>query len=117
MAVISPPYVNFLSNPVLNIGSTPTIILGSEHACIIDSILLTNVTSNNINVSLYILREVDDIGVQFPLPTINIASLAYTDVLYNTTLTIQAGDILYAYSDFSSNLFNSCVSYRQLVEL
>jgi hypothetical protein len=39
------------------------------------------------------------------------------DVLLNATLTLEPGDLLYASSDYSSNLFNSFVSYRELTEI
>jgi hypothetical protein len=105
--------------PTLNIASTPTLIFGSEHTCILDGLVLANQTDSTIIVSLYILREVvQNNATEFSLANkIILQPNERTDILDAATLTLESGDLLYAYSDFSGNTFNSFVSYRELTEL
>jgi len=114
------PFVNFRMNPTSGIGSTPVIIFGNDvYTCLIDGIVLANVTDNPIVITLAIAREVT-IGAEtyFTLGgQISLQPNDRVDVLLNTTLTLEPGDLLYASSDYSSNLFNSFVSYRELTEL
>jgi hypothetical protein len=114
------PFVNFRMNPTSGIGSTPVIIFGNDACtCLIDGIILANTTNNVIVVTLTVAREVT-IGAEtyFTLGgQISIQPNDRVDVLLNATLTLQPGDLLYASSDYSSNLFNSFVSYRELTEL
>ena len=114
------PFVNFRMNPTSGIGSTPVIIFGNDACtCLIDGIVLANVTDNPIVITLAIAREVT-IGAEtyFTLARqISIQPNDRVDVLLNATLTLEVGDLLYASSDYSSNLFNSFVSYRELTEL
>lgn len=105
--------------PTLNISSTPELIFGSQYTSILDSIVLANQTDGNIIVSLYILREVVQ-GNATECTVANkivLSSKSRIDILDSATLTLEAGDLLYAFSDFSGNLFNSFVSYRELTEL
>jgi len=113
------PFVNFKMQPTLNISSTPELIFGSQYTSILDSIVLANQTDGNIIVSLYILREVvQDNATEFTLANkIILSPKERLDLLDAATLTLEAGDLLYAFSDFSGNLFNSFVSYRELTEL
>ena len=114
------PFVNFRMNPTSGIGSTPVIIFGNDACtCLIDGIVLANVTDNPIVITLAIAREVT-IGTEsyFTLGgQISLQPNDRVDVLLNATLTLEPGDLLYASSDYSSNLFNSFVSYRELTEL
>ena len=114
------PFVNFKMNPTSGIGSTPVIIFGNDaYTCLIDGIVLANVTENPIVITLAIAREVT-IGTEsyFTLGgQISLQPNERVDVLLNATLTLEPGDLLYASSDYSSNLFNSFVSYRELTEL
>ena len=118
---IAYPFVNFRMTPTLNVGSTPTLIFGSQNTCAIDGIVLSNQTESPISVSIYILRE------SYPTPgqpteylfanKVSIDALDRIDILLAETLTLEAADLLFAYSDFSSALFNTFVSYRELTEL
>ena len=116
----SAPFVNFRMNPTSDIGSTPVIIFGNDaYTCLIDGIVLANITNNVIVVTLAIAREVT-LGTEsyFTLAReISIQPYDRIDALLNATLTLEPGDLLYASSDYSSNLFNSFVSYRELTEL
>ena len=116
----SSPWVNFKMTPTKEIGSTPTLIFGNDtHTCLMDGIVLANITDAVILVTLTVAREVTVgtetdfiLGNQIPLQPND-----RVDVLLNATLTLEAGDLLYASSDYSSNLFNTFVSYRELTEL
>jgi hypothetical protein len=117
--MVAYPFVNFKMWPTKNIGSTSTIIFGNDaFPCLIDGVVLANVTNNPIVVTLEIAREIT-IGEEsyFTFGSqIAIGAFERVDVLFNSSLTLQAGDLLYAYSDYSSNIFNSFVSYRELAE-
>ena len=103
------PFVNFRMNPTSDIGSTPVIIFGNDaYTCLIDGIVLANITNNVIVVTLAIAREVT-LGTEsyFTLAReISIQPYDRIDALLNATLTLEPGDLLYASSDYSSNLFN-----------
>lgn len=106
--------------PVMNIDSTPTIIFGNDQTtCILDSIIISNLTSNQILVSLYIAREIT-IGTESDFifgNSIPINPNDRIDILKGSTITLELGDLLYAYSDFSGNTFNTFISYRELNQL
>jgi hypothetical protein len=106
--------------PTNEISSTPMLIFGNDqNVCLLDSIFLTNLTDNPIEVTLSLSREVE-IGTETDFVIVNEMSLdakGRIDVLQNTSLTLQPGDLLYAYSDFSENVFNAFISYRELTEL
>ena len=116
----SAPFVNFRMNPTSNIGSTPMIIFGNDaYTCLIDGIVLANISNNVIVVTLAIAREVTQGSESYFTLARQISIQPYDriDALLNVTLTLEPGDLLYASSDYSSNLFNSFVSYRELTEL
>jgi hypothetical protein len=114
MTAPAAPYVNFKPYIVKNINNTPTKIFGSDYTCILDSALWVNLSNVPITVYAYYLKD----GIQTIFcPGVKIDAFGYTDWLYNATFYPGAGEFLYAYSDYSSNLFNSFVSYRQLNEL
>lgn len=116
----SSAFVNFKMAPTAQISSTPTLIFGNDQfTCLLDGIFLSNLTNNQINVTLSIAREIV-IGTETDfILTQSLALDAYgqIDVLANTSLTLEPGDLLYASSDFSGNLLNAFVSYRELTEL
>lgn len=113
------PFVSFKMQPTLNVNSTPTLIFGSQVTCLLDSVLLANQGETSLVASLWIAREVEpgqetDFMLARRVP---LAPFAPLDVLLQTTLTLEPGDLLYAQSDYSDNLFNSFVSYRAFNEL
>ena len=115
------PFVNFKMTPTLNVGSTPAIIFGTDrHTCLIDGIVISNTTNDVLVVNLSIGREVTTPGGQTKFTFcsyLNIQPYDRVDVLLNATLTLETGDLLYAASNYSSNLFDTFVSYRELTEL
>ena len=114
------PFVNFKMAPTGPISSTPLLIFGNDqYTCLLDGILLCNLSDNPINVTLSIAREIE-VGVETNFTIVQSLALeAYSqiDVLLNASLTLEPGDLLYANSDFSGNLLNAFVSYRELTEL
>jgi len=105
--------------PTLKVGSSPTIIFGSDlYTCLIDGIVLANLTTNAIFVTVYVSREITT-GTDTKFIFANHVSIQASDrvdLLLNCALTLQAGDLLYAFSNYSYNTFNSFVSYRELVQ-
>lgn len=113
------PFVNFKMLPTANINSTPTIIFGNDqYTCVLDGIILASVTNNVILVTLYVAREVT-IGTETDFILANQISLNPSERInvLSDSFTLESGDLLYAYSDFSGNIFNSFISYRELTEL
>lgn len=114
------PFVVFKMWPTANINSTPTLIFGNDqNGCILDGILVSNITDNVIILKFYILREVEEeTATEFVVANnVVINANDRIDILKDSTLTLEIGDTLYAYSDFSGNLFNTFISYRSLTEL
>lgn len=112
---IAPPWVNFKLYTTAQVGSTPTLVFGSQQACIIDEVQITNTIQEKILVDITILRE-DGINYFFlKQQPINVYGIV--NVLKGSVLYLEPGDLLYANSDFSGNLFDCLVSYRQLNEL
>lgn len=116
----SSPFVRFKMMPTAQIGNTPQLIFGNDaHVCVLDGLMLTNLTDNAILVSLHITRE-GTAGAETDFTLMNQVSLssqASIDVLKDASLTLEPGDLLYATSDYSYNLFNVFISYRELMEL
>ena len=114
------PFVNFKMQPTSTINSTPVIIFGNDqHTCLIDGIVLANTTDSPIEVKVSVTREgVEGTKIYFSLANkIVIQSGDRTDILINAALTLEPGDLLYASSDYSTNSFDTFVSYRELTEL
>lgn len=112
-------FVNFKMQPTGPINSTKTLVFGNDlYTCILDGLLLSNLTNNSIQITLWLSRETD-IGVETELILMNqvlIPENGKIDVLEGLSLTLEVGDLLYAASDFSSNIFNIFISYRELQE-
>lgn len=115
------PFVSFKLQPTEQISSTPQLIFGSQVTCILDGLIIANQCDDRLLFSLYLLRE-----DQSPTPTGATQYMLVSnkpleaqdsvDLLESKTLFLEAGDTLYAYSDYNSNVFNTFVSYRQLNE-
>ena len=120
---ITYPFVNFLMEPTQGIGSTPTLIFGNEnYACIIEGIIVASQVNNQLLFSLYFLREDDTVSppvaTEYMLTTNQtLTANESIDWMHRKTIILQPGDALFAYSDYSDNLFNTFVSYRELKEL
>lgn len=120
---ITYPFVNFLMKPTREIGSTPTLIFGNDqYTCIIEGLIVANQVNNQILFSLYLLREDDTVSppvaVEYMLTTNQpLEANQSMDWMQGKTFILQPGDTLFAYSDYSDNLFNTFVSYREFIEL
>lgn len=115
------PFVIFRQTATKDIGSTPVFVFGSQYACILDGLIISNQVDNDILFSLYLLREEGEptpLPVEYPfILNKSLAAKDSLDWLYGKNLTLEAGDTLWAYSDYSDHLFNTMISYRELTEL
>lgn len=119
------PWVNFGSVLSTNIDSTELLLYTAPAATIIDSIIITNLSPKEIFIFFKILGE--------RTPPLGSSPIAYKPFLANrrvvekessieilptpqSTVTLEAGDFLYANSDSSGNRFDCVISYRQLLE-
>jgi hypothetical protein len=109
-------FVQFKNNPTGNVGSTPTEIFTNSNTCIIDSILFINLTNKQIIISSYLLRPISTTPTQFDMQQIAIPANGSSELFLGSLFMTEPDDAIYAYSDFSGNLFNSFVNYRALTE-
>ncbi len=114
------PFVIFDRQLTANINSTPTIIFGEDqHTCFVQGVIITNMTDNIILVTLY--RAIEETpGIETDIVTGNkipVQPYCLQDILAGTYLIIKPGDLLYALSDFSGNIFNTTVNFHKLTEL
>lgn len=119
------PWVEFGSVLVQNIDSTELLLYTAPAATIVDSVILTNTTKNDIFIDFKILGE-----RTLPSGGSPIAQKPYIankrEIKANSSIELlptpqsniilQAGDFAYANSDFSGNRFDCVISYRQLLE-
>ena len=105
-------------HPTLAVNSTPTLIFGSEKTCLIDSLILSNQENWPLQASFWINREVTKgIETTFMLDCqVSLSPLERRNVLKDTPLTLEPGDLLYAMSDNSESVFNTFVSYRAVLK-
>ena len=104
-----------------NIESTPQpIFVNERHTCLIDSILLTNITETDIYISLYVLYEEGELtpsAIQhFLHKNTYVPAQKTLELGFGEGLSLQAGDILFASSNYHANLFNAYVCYREIQE-
>ena len=114
------PFVIFKQDPTKEIGSTPILIFGNDfYTCLLDGIELVNLTDSTIIVTLSMAREIT-VGVETDFTyrkQLVIQPYDSMDVQMQRAFTMEPGDLMYAFSDYSSNLFNAFVTYRILTEL
>lgn len=119
------PWVKFGSVLMHNIDSTELLLYTAPAATIVDSILITNLTNKDIFVDFKVLGERippfgDSPVTQKPfVANRRLVEKASTIEILPTPqsiVTLEAGDIAYANSDFSGNRFDCIISYRQLLE-
>ena len=109
------PFVDFKLYTTVQIGSTPTLIFGKPNTCRIDEVQITNTVSDNIFVDIYVLRE--DGTTPFFRKHQAVAAYQALNLLKGSLIILEAGDLLYASSDFSGNLFDCLISYEMFLEL
>lgn len=123
------PWVKFFSEPEPSIDSTPTIICSGIQTTIVDSIVACNRSDQDIFVDLFTLMERERNESltpitnyrqnKFLIPKNGSAELltpTHTDQRVDSLLILQSGDLLYANSDYSGNLFDCLVVGRRLLE-
>ena len=120
------PWVNYNMTLTANIDSSPVIVFGSDtHSCVLNNINVCNTSPNDISVFFYVLRL--DVGNAFFKFNHFISQNTSQDLLNLTTvnglpapssseLTLQSGDILYAYSNSAINTFDCLISFSELLE-
>ena len=111
------PFVDYKRWPVQDIDSTPTLIFGNDQTnCIIEGLFITNTTNNIINVNVYMLYEDEDGNPieHYLVKSLKINALDSVDFLKGNQIIVKSEDTIFAYSDFSGNLFNTYVSYIEL---
>jgi hypothetical protein len=110
------PWVNFGLEMTPNIDSTPTLVFGKPNNSIVDTIVLCNTTEQDIFIDIKILGERDDVPITvYRVNNYLIPKLGSAQIL-GESMILQAGDLLYANSDFADNTFDCMISYRQLLE-
>jgi hypothetical protein len=117
----TPPWVNFWSNPTPAIDSTPTLIFLSANTCIIKAIGVCNTSNVDIFVTVTALQERTINDTPTPITTHrfrNVPLKLYQtfDLIEGNQQILQAGDSLFANSDFSGNTFDCWVDYEELLE-
>jgi hypothetical protein len=111
------PWVNFKLAVTIGIDSTPVLVFGLQQSAMIDSIRLTNTCGNPLLADVYILREVEGVATSsFIAYRFSLQAASALELLDGSVLYPEAGDTLWANSDFSGNRFDSLISYRQLLE-
>jgi hypothetical protein len=108
----------------VNIDSTPLLIFGEQSTCIIDSIILCNMTDQDIFIDLKFLIDDPDNpeGVfikNYLIPrftTVDLMAYLRNENSSDSIMYPSGGDLIYANSDSSNNRFNCFVFYRALLE-
>jgi hypothetical protein len=107
------PLVVYTHSYYSNISNPQSPIFGiKDRKCIVNSILLSNLTDSKIFVTICAFSE------NFILiPQIEIDAKKTIDALKEIdSIMLEPGQLLYASSDFSANLFNADVQYKVLSE-
>jgi hypothetical protein len=93
------------------------LVFGTEQSVMIDSIRLTNTCGNPLLADVYLLREVEGLGQDFFIARqFSLQAPSALELLDGSVLYLEAGDTLWANSDFSGNTYDCLISYRQLLE-
>lgn len=118
--VVDNPFVKFRLKVTPNIDSTSLPIMLSDKTCILDTVWLTNTLDRNIFADLKTMREIstdngDEILEGSFAKNYLLENFASKDLLKDSLLHLEPIDQFYANSDFSSNVFDALVSYRELI--
>jgi len=108
-------FVLFKMSSSKDIDDTETVILSAANTCILDSICLSNQTNNAMAIDIAIRRTGPETFI-FKKNLI-LDSFETKDALLDLTVTLEPNDELVVNSDFSTSLFSTFVSYRELTEL
>lgn len=112
-------FVDYKMDPTSGITTTPIKVFSKNYNCIIDGISIVNMVNNTINVGLYMTRQPSlaaPIDMYDLRKNITLNSYQSLDILHGESFNLEYTDALFAYSDFSENIFNVFISYRALTE-
>lgn len=115
---VSAPFVEIKSTSTKDIDSTPLIIYGFDNASFIDSIWVCNTTNKEIFINIQRLIERD--LVTSTTNFVNYYVLApyeSKEILKGSVLNMEPGDLLYGFTNFSGDRFDSHVSGRLVTEV
>jgi hypothetical protein len=112
------PWVNFNLTPTSGIDSTNTLVFGSPNHCIVDSIFVCNTTDQEIFIDVTVLAErvVDEPTTTYIVKNYLLRKSEGVELIKESVINMEAGDLMYAKSDFADNTFDCMVSHRQLLE-
>jgi hypothetical protein len=111
------PWIVPFNVPSQGVDSTPLLVCGASITTFVDSIYVCNTTSNDIFVNFYTLCERSMVvTTTYRVNKFIVPRFASAEILTESCLTLQTGDLLYGFSDYSGNLFDCTVSGRQLLE-
>ena len=96
------PWVRFLKVPTQGVDSTPLALYTAPVTTLVDVIRVCNTTSVDIYVNFYLLSVRSAITIKsFLENNFLVPRFASASILTGYPQTMQTGDILYGYSDFS----------------
>ena len=109
------PFVNFKSVST-EVGGMDTRIFGQDTACIVDSIWAGNQSSSDLMLNMYVMKNGETESQKIMLVSKWLFK-AYEsfELIENSVLYLEPGDLLFAYTDFSENHLTITVSYRALI--
>jgi hypothetical protein len=109
------PFVSFKSRPTHKVNSGNNLIFGTQFTSIVDSILIINTSNANILVEVTMLKEFEGNPVTIYIEkSLNIPKDSKAEILLGMVIYAESGDLLFAKSNYSSNTFDSLVSYREM---
>lgn len=109
------PFVTFKSRPTHKVNSDNNLIFGTQFTSIVDSILIINTSKTNILVEITMLKEFEGNPVTVTIEkSINIPKDSKAEILTGMVIYAEVGDTIFAKSNYSSNTFDSLVSYREM---
>lgn len=109
------PFVNYITVPLHELGPTPIELgIANEHVCIIDGLIASNNSEQNLTVSVDMMRD----GIHFEIISNYALSFGESEDLFsNKTLYLNKGDTLRIFCDPNLDRIHMFLSYRELVEL
>jgi hypothetical protein len=113
------PFQNIDLEPTNDVSSEPVLIFGKQNTSIIESMIFANNLDAPVLFSFYLLRENQDQTTTKYIFANNVTldNKQSIDWLYNKkSIFVRGEDTLWAYSDYSNNLFSVFISYRELTE-
>lgn len=127
------PFVKFKRYITQDIASSPLLIFGDDqHLCKAESLIITNTTEEICKVTIYCLADFegnfkekiftqqileDQSGGYIIQKEIMVSPFGRIDILQGTSLTLEPGDLLFAYSQASFITFNTWINYKEFQQI